>query len=178
MKQERALLPAVFLDRDGTLMKEVEYCRDPAKVEVFPGVSAGLELLGERGYRRVLVTNQSGIGRGWIAMAEFEAVQEEFLRQIESRMDAVYFCPDAPGGNSPRRKPAPGMLLEAARDLGLDLGHSWMIGDKTDDLLCGRAAGVKTILVRTGYGESARQELADHVAKNFPSAVEFLLRST
>lgn len=144
---------AVFFDRDGTLMEEVHYCGDPAQVRLYPGVPAALAKLKRAGFRTFIVSNQSGIGRGLITEAQYRAVQEELLGQIgDGVIDASYFCPDAPGVPSSRRKPQPGMVLEAASDFDLDLPGSWFIGDKSADVECGRRAGVRTILVLTGYG--------------------------
>ena len=150
--------PAVFLDRDGTLMEEVDYCRDPAQVRAFEGVPAALLELKQAGFLLILITNQSGIGRGILSTADFEAVQTEFLRQLgclglgSGLIDGVYFAPEAPGEPSTHRKPAPGMLLEAAAEHHIDLSASWTIGDKSSDIEAGRAAGTRTILVLTGYG--------------------------
>jgi D-glycero-D-manno-heptose 1,7-bisphosphate phosphatase len=144
---------AVFFDRDGTLMEDAHYCGDPAQVKVFPGVPEALRKLKEAGFRTIVVTNQSGIGRGLITEAEYHAVEAEFVRQIgEGLLDAAYFCPDVPGVPSTRRKPEPGMLLEAAADFHIDLARSYLIGDKSADIECGRRAGTLTILVQTGYG--------------------------
>jgi D-glycero-D-manno-heptose 1,7-bisphosphate phosphatase len=144
---------AVFFDRDGTLMEEVHYCGDPRQVRVYAGVSAGLRRLREAGFRTFIVSNQSGIGRGLITEAQYRAVQEELLSRIGSGLiDASYFCPDAPGMASSRRKPEPGMLLEAAAEWDIDLAGSYTVGDKAADVECGKRAGTKTILVLTGYG--------------------------
>jgi len=144
---------AVFFDRDGTLMEEVYYCADPALVRVYPGVSEALRRLKAAGFAIVVVTNQSGIGRGYMTDAQYQAVQAEFLRQVGADLiDATYYCPDAPGLPSQRRKPAPGMLLEAAAEHGIDLAQSWTVGDKALDVECGQRAGTRTVLVRTGYG--------------------------
>ena len=144
---------AVFFDRDGTLMEETHYCSDPAQVRVFEGAGDALDLLRAAGFAVVVVSNQSGIGRGFFTVEQYRAVEAEFLRQIGAgRIDRSYFCPDAPGAPSICRKPEPGMLLAAARDLDLDLVQSWMVGDKAGDIECGRRAGTRTILVRTGYG--------------------------
>jgi D-glycero-D-manno-heptose 1,7-bisphosphate phosphatase len=143
----------VFFDRDGTLMEDTHYCNDPAKVKVYPGIPDALRQLKDAGYTTVIISNQSGIGRGWITAQQHEAVHQEFLRQIGSGLiDASYFCPDVPGMPSACRKPAPGMVLDAARELGLDLAQSWFIGDKIADVECGQRAGCRTILVLTGYG--------------------------
>jgi len=149
--------PAVFFDRDGTLMEEVHYCGEPGLVRVYAGVPEALRNLKAAGYRTFIVSNQSGIGRGYITEAEYRAVEAELLRQIgEGLIDASYFCPDPPGTPSSRRKPEPGMLLEAAAEYGIDLARSYMIGDKADDVECGRRAGAKTIQVLTGYGMEQR----------------------
>jgi len=149
MSRERA----VFFDRDGTLMQDAHYCGDPARVRVYPGVTDALRQLKEAGFRIFVVTNQSGIGRGLITEEQYRAVEAEFLRQIgDGLIDASYYCPDVPDTPSTRRKPEPGMVLEAARDFQIDLGASYLVGDKSADIECGRRAGTRTILVRTGYG--------------------------
>jgi D-glycero-D-manno-heptose 1,7-bisphosphate phosphatase len=175
-----SLRPAVFLDRDGTLMEEVHYCADPALVRVFPGTSGALRALRERGFLTVIITNQSGIGRGLLSEAQYHAVQEELMRQIDpSLVSASYFCPDAPPTPSLRRKPEPGMVLEAARELEIDLARSWFIGDKAADIQCGQRAGTRTILVLTGYGsaEAASKSVPapDFVAKDIVAAAAFIL---
>ena len=143
---------AVFFDRDGTLMEEVHYCGDPAKVRVFPGVPEALRKLKEAGLRTFIVTNQSGLGRGLITEAQYRAVQEELLRQIGAGLiDATYLCADPPSMPSTRRKPEPGMVWEAAAAYDIDLARSYFIGDKSADIECGRRAGTRTILVLTGY---------------------------
>jgi D-glycero-D-manno-heptose 1,7-bisphosphate phosphatase len=148
---------AVFFDRDGTLMEEVEYCADPARVRVFPGVPAALRRLKNAGFAIFVVTNQAGIGRGYFTEEQYAAVQEEFLRQAgESAIDASYYCPDAPGVPSRRRKPEPGMVLEAAEEHAIDLSASYFVGDKALDIECGQRAGTRTILVLTGYGASQK----------------------
>ena len=144
---------AVFFDRDGTLMEDAHYCADPALVRVFPGVPEALGRLRAAGFATFIVTNQSGIGRGLVTGEQYQAVHQEFLRQLgPGLIDRTYCCPDAPGGASPRRKPAPGMLLEAAADFAIDLSQSWVVGDKWADIECGRRAGARGILVLTGHG--------------------------
>lgn len=167
--------PAVFFDRDGTLMEEVHYCGDPAQVRVYPGVSEGLRRLKKAGFRIFIVSNQSGIGRGIISESQYQAVEAELLTQIgEGLIDASYFCPDAPGTPSSRRKPEPGMLREAAGEFALDLARSYMVGDKADDVECGKRAGVKTIQVLTGYG--AEQACApDYRARDVVEAIGIVL---
>lgn len=171
--------PAVFLDRDGTLMVEVDYCGDPAKVEVFPNAREALRQLKRAGYKLIVVTNQSGIGRGYFSENDYRAVEREFLRQLGNGLiDGTYYCADPPETNSSRRKPAPGMIFEAQSDHRLDLARSYFIGDKTSDIECGRNAGVRTVLVQTGYGAHETNCRADFVACDLAHAAEIILRTS
>ncbi|MBK9030763.1 MAG: HAD-IIIA family hydrolase [Myxococcales bacterium] len=139
---------ALFLDRDGTLIVDVGYPRDPDAVELLPGAAATLAAL-PADVALVIVTNQSGLARGLVTPAEAAAVQAEVERQFAAagvRFAGVYVCPHGPDDGCPCRKPAPGMLRDAARDLGLDLGRSLMIGDKAADVAAGRAAGCAVTL--------------------------------
>ena len=167
--------PAVFFDRDGTLMEEVHYCSDPANVHVFPGVPAALARLKQAGFGVFVITNQAGIGRGLFTEGQYQAVEAEFLRQVgPGLVDGSYYCPDAPGTGSKCRKPEPGMVLRAAAEHEIDLAASFFVGDSASDIECGRRAGTRTILVRTGYG--AQQECAaDWVCENAAEAVGLIL---
>jgi D-glycero-D-manno-heptose 1,7-bisphosphate phosphatase len=177
ISEQATLVPAVFVDRDGTLMEDVPYIRDPASVRLFPGVPEALRRLRDAGFRIVMVTNQSGIGRGWSTMEDFARVQDSFFNLAgQDLFDAVYMCPDGPDQPSERRKPAPGMVFEAARDLSLDLNRSWLIGDKPSDIECGVNAGVRAIQVRTGEGAGQKSERAVHIAEDIGRAAEFILR--
>jgi D-glycero-D-manno-heptose 1,7-bisphosphate phosphatase len=172
--------PAVFFDRDGTLMEEVEYCGDPALVRVFPGIADALRSLKNAGFLNIIVSNQSGIGRGLLTDAQYHAVQRELLRQIggesgDGLIDASYFCPDAPGVPSKCRKPAPGMLLQAAADFDIDLARSFMVGDKASDIECARRAGARSVLVATGYGASQMCD-PDHRASGISGAADWIVR--
>jgi D-glycero-D-manno-heptose 1,7-bisphosphate phosphatase len=172
----RLLRPALFLDRDGTLMEEVDHCRDPRYVRAIAGAAEELARAKSLGWACVIVTNQSGIGRGYFTEQDFEAVQRELLRQLGDVIDATYMAPDHPDTPSLRRKPGPGMILEAAAAHGIDLTRSWMIGDKALDIECGRNAGVRTILVETGYG--ARTECTpDHRVPTVVEAVRMALEA-
>jgi len=166
--------PAVFLDRDGTLMDEVDYCRDPRDVRVVPGVASFLEAMRDAGWLTILITNQSGIGRGKITISEYHAVHAEFMRQIQNQLDAAFFCPDAPPAVSARRKPEPGMILEAMQQYSIDRSRSWMIGDKVADVQCGKNAGVRTALVRTGYGASYDGPAPDVIAADVVEALSMI----
>ena len=167
---------AVFFDRDGTLMEEVHYCADPKLVRVFDGVPEALRSLKGAGFAVIIITNQSGIGRGLFSEAQYRAVAEEFLRQAGSgSIDATYFCPDAPGAPSACRKPEPGMVLAAAAAHGIDLAGSYFVGDKVADIECGRRAGTRTILVLTGYG-AGEETAADIVCRDAVEATDVILR--
>jgi D-glycero-D-manno-heptose 1,7-bisphosphate phosphatase len=152
---------AAFLDRDGTLIELVHHLADPAKVRLLPGAGAAVRELRAHGLACVVVTNQSAIGRGLLTTEGLYEVHAELLRQLaaeETELDGFYFCPIEPKVKDPTviehpdRKPGPGMLLRAARDLELDLSRSFMIGDTLSDVLAGHNAGCRSILVRTGYG--------------------------
>jgi D-glycero-D-manno-heptose 1,7-bisphosphate phosphatase len=170
------LTPAIFLDRDGTLMEDTGYVASPDDVRIYPGTAEALAALKARGFHTVIVTNQSGIARGYFTEADYHAVHARLMELLgPGLIDAVYFCADHPDANSPRRKPEPGMLLEAAHDLALDLARSWMIGDRAGDLEAGRRAGCRTILVRTGEGTTTDTTLADHVAPDFAQAAAHIL---
>jgi D-glycero-D-manno-heptose 1,7-bisphosphate phosphatase len=170
------LSPAIFLDRDGTLMEDTGYVARPEDVRIYPGTAKALAALKAHGFRTVIVTNQSGLARGYFAEADYHAVHARLMELLgPGLIDATYFCADHPERASERRKPNPGMLLEAARDLGLDLARSWMIGDRAGDLEAGRRAGCRTILVRTGEGARADTTEADHIAADFASAAAHLL---
>jgi HAD superfamily hydrolase (TIGR01662 family) len=167
----KSLAPAVFVDRDGTLIRNFDYINDPALVEVFPEVPEALRRLKEAGFRVVIITNQSGFSRGRVTPEQYEAVQARLLELAgPENIDATYMCPDF----GPRRKPSPAMILEAVRDLKLDPRRSCMIGDKASDILCGQNAGTKTIFVRTGYALDAPCE-PDFIAANMAEAAEWIL---
>jgi D-glycero-D-manno-heptose 1,7-bisphosphate phosphatase len=173
------LPPAVFFDRDGTLMRDVDYCGDINEVKVFEGAPAALRKLKQCGYKLVVITNQSGIARGYFTEDQYRAVEAEVSRQIgDGLIDATYFCPHLPESDCRCRKPSPEMIFQAARDHGIDLAHSFFVGDKKSDLQCGRAAGVKTILVMTGYGKETDHALADLIARDLKDAADWILRAT
>jgi len=167
--------PAVFLDRDGTIMKDCDYCSDPKKVRIFPGVREALLRLKSRGLKLIIITNQSGIGRGLMTLEQYRAVEAEVLRQLDWLIDATYFCTDVPGQHSSCRKPTPGMILQAKREHAIDLSRSCFIGDKETDVECGRNACVRTIRVQTGFQHDATASKADWMATDLPAAAEIIL---
>jgi len=173
------LSPAVFIDRDGTIMQDADYCSDPQQVKIFPRVAEALRRLKSKGFKVIIITNQSGIGRGFFTVEQYRAVEAEVLRQLgDGLIDATYFCPDVPGQHSSCRKPAPGMIVEATREHQIDLARSFLIGDKEIDAECGRNVGVRTIRVRTGLDRETAGSMADWVAEDLPAAAEIILNTT
>ena len=162
------LTRAVFLDRDGTLIEERGYLSDPAQVALFAGAAEALRSLQTAGYKLFIVSNQSGVGRGFFSMQNVERVHDRMRQSFAGsgvRFDKIYVAPEAPGQPSRGRKPSPQFLLDARDEFGLDLSSSVFIGDKLIDLQCGWNAGVKkSILVRTGYGRKLEQEHPDALA--------------
>jgi D-glycero-D-manno-heptose 1,7-bisphosphate phosphatase len=181
----RGIRPAVFLDRDGTLNEECGFITRPEQIRLLPGAGGALRQLRAAGFACVVVTNQSAVGRGLMTEAELACVHQELLRRLEAAgtgLDGLYYCPAAPGVTtveSPDRKPAPGMLLRAARDLGLDLARSWVVGDSLRDVLAGRGAGCSgRILVRSGHDVSEAAELlapGEFVADDLADAARIIL---
>jgi D-glycero-D-manno-heptose 1,7-bisphosphate phosphatase len=168
--------PAVFVDRDGTIMKDADYCSDPKQVQIFPGIPESLRRLKLNGFKLIIITNQSGIGRGFFTIEQYRAVEAEVLRQLGNGLvDATYFCPDVPGQHSSCRKPAPGMILQATQEHRIDLSRSFFIGDKEIDAECGRNAGVRTIRVQTGFQHDMTGSVADWVASDFTDAAKIIL---
>ena len=155
---------AVFLDRDGTIIKEGDYLRDPAQVEVFPSALSGLKQLADAGFLLFIVTNQSGVGRGYFSMDDVHKVNERITSEFAKagvRFERIYIAPEAPDQPSRGRKPSPQFLFDARDEFGLSLAECYMVGDKLIDLECGWNAGVgKSILVRTGYGLKVERESA------------------
>jgi D-glycero-D-manno-heptose 1,7-bisphosphate phosphatase len=172
------LSPAVFIDRDGTIMEDCVYCSDPKKIRIFPGVQEALGRLKSNGFKLIIITNQSGIGRGLFSVEQYRAVEADVLRQLgDGLIDATYFCPHLPGQHSTHRKPAPGMIVDATREHQVDLSCSFLIGDNEIDVECAHNAGVRAIRVRTGLQRDATGSMADWRADDLPAAVEIILKT-
>ena len=184
--------PAVFIDRDGTLTEEVGYVNHPRRIRLLPRSAEAIRRLNAAGVAAVVATNQAGLARGYFSAEVLKAVNDEMLRQLKeegARLDGVYVCTHHPTEGAPPyrtdcdcRKPKAGLLERAARELGLELAASTMIGDKPSDLDCGRAVGAQGVLVLTGYGlgdwEYRRHSFRvppDHVAADLLDAVEWVL---
>ncbi len=160
---------AVFLDRDGTLIAEKNYLHRPEDVVLLPGTGPALQKLAAAGFKLVMVTNQSGIGRGYFTLADAERVNEHLLRVFAGdgvTFARIYLAPEAPDQPSRGRKPSPQFLWDARDEFALSLAESFMVGDKLIDLECGWNAGVKqSILVRTGYGAQLEREAPDALSR-------------
>jgi len=166
----------VFLDRDGTVIAEKHYLGDPAGVSILPGATAGLRRLRDLGYRLVILTNQSGVGRGYFRQEDVDAVHARLgalLADEGVRLDGIYFCPHRPEDHCACRKPNPGLVHSACRDLDLDCNSSIMIGDKASDIELGRRCGMRTVLVATGH-EATETCRADVVVGNLEEAAAWI----
>lgn len=174
---------AVFLDRDGTIIEDMAYLRDPAKVRLLPGAAEAITRLNQRGFLAIVVTNQSGIARGLLSHNDYQMTErrlDELLGPAGARLDAHYFCPHLPELTGPCDCRKPGVLLyrQAAEQFDIDLHESWWVGDRIRDLLPAEAFGGHGVLVLTGRGESeARDEQANRFAKagDLAEAVDVIL---
>ena len=174
---------AFFLDRDGVIIEQVEYIRDPDEVKLIPRAAEALKLIHENGFLAVVVSNQSGIARKKFTLEELTAVQKrmyDLLAAAGEKIDGFYFCPHDPHVEvCPCRKPKPGMILQAARELGIDVASSFMIGDRPADIETGIAAGCRDCaMTLTGYGEGKADEARSRgyrVASDLLDAVKTLL---
>jgi D-glycero-D-manno-heptose 1,7-bisphosphate phosphatase len=160
--------PAAFLDRDGTIIIERNYLADPDGVELLPGAARALRALADHGFALVLVTNQSGIGRGLYTEADFQAVQARLAALLEEHgvaFDGVFHCPHHPDHDGPCacRKPGIALFQAAGASLGLDMAASVFIGDRLRDVLPARAFGARGFLVRTGHGAAERAPLPEGI---------------
>jgi D,D-heptose 1,7-bisphosphate phosphatase len=184
---------AVFLDRDGTINEEVGYLKDLGKLKLIPGAGAAIKKLNEAGLKVVVVTNQSGVARGYFTEAfvqEAHTLLETMLRNEGAHMDGIYYCPHHPEKGTSHytkecdcRKPGTGLINAAARDLDIDIKKSYMIGDKWSDVELGQRAGTHTLLVNTGFAPDdpgnvrpSHVHEPDFIAHDITEAVEWILK--
>ena len=177
--------PAVFLDRDGTINEEMGYINHVSRFRLLPEAAPAIRRLNEAGLAVVVITNQSGAARGYFPASLVEEVHQHMqnlLAEEGARVDAIYTCLHAPDAGCSCRKPQPGLLLQAAGDLGLDLSHSYLVGDRYVDIQTAANGGVQGILVLTGYGlgeyenfRNANPTKPVHIAPNLLEAAEFIL---
>jgi histidinol-phosphate phosphatase family protein len=178
----------VFLDRDGTLIHDRPgfYLRHPGQVRLYPHTAEALRRLRRAGFRLVIVSNQSGIGRGYLDHERLRVIHRRLLAELRrrgARVDGFYFCPHAPWENCRCRKPLPTLARRAVRELGLRLRGSWVVGDKKADADLARALGVRAVHLGTGHGRAQREKYgrrlrADHRASTLLSAVNWILRES
>jgi len=175
---------AVFIDRDGTIAKDVPYCSRPEDFELLPNVAEGIKLLNKHGFKVVVVTNQSGISRGYFTKETLAKIHDKMRRELArfgARLDAIYYCPHHPDDNCECRKPKPRMLFQAASDLNIDLGQSYVIGDNNMDIEMGRNAGCKTLIIKPSMGRSSVGKLdvlADFVVFGLYEAAQLVLQDS
>lgn len=184
---------AVFLDRDGCVNVEDHYIRHIDQFRLYPDTLPSLKKLRDAGFKIVIITNQSGVARGYFSeelVHEVHNLLHEWVAEANIHIDRVEYCPHHPDGSVERyaidcdcRKPRPGMVLRAARELSIDLSRSYIVGDKISDIALGPVVGAKSILVRTGYGEAELEKIRqgkaaapEHVAEGIGDAVEWILR--
>jgi D-glycero-D-manno-heptose 1,7-bisphosphate phosphatase len=181
-----SLRPAVFLDRDGTIAEEVGYLNHVSRFRMFSFAAEAIRRLNEAKYPAIVITNQSGVGRGYFPDSLVRDVHDLMTAQLAeqgARVDALYYCPHKGDDGCACRKPKPGMLERAAREHCLDLRRSFVVGDRHGDIELAHRVGARAILVRTGYGEGEIQWHSadwqappDFIAANLADAVDWILR--
>ena len=169
---------AIFIDRDGTLIEEVNFLHRVEDLRYFPYTDDAIKLLKSNGFLVIVVTNQSGIGRGIYTENDMHAIHEQIQNDLTEKLDAFYFCPHLPDAGCACRKPNLGMIEDACRDFAIDMENSWVIGDKNLDVELGQNAAVKSALVLTGYGKNHLTTLEQKptiVAENLLEAVKLIM---
>ncbi len=187
------MVEAVFLDRDGVINEEVEYLHDPKDLRLIPGAARAIRMLNELKIPVIVVTNQAGVARGYYPESQVAVLHEALSQELEkegAHIDRFYYCPHHRAAGKGKyavdcdcRKPKPGLLAKAAKDLGLNLSRCVVIGDKASDLGAGVSAGCRTILVMSGYGKEQwtawdQPFQPHHVALDLRKAVEWLLQDS
>lgn len=172
--------PAIFLDRDGTINKDIEYLHEPDKFQLIPNAIPGLKKMQDMGFRLIIITNQGGIGLGYFTKEDFYSVNRKMFSLFSEqsiKIDKIYFCPHNVTENCTCRKPKTGLIEQAKKDLNPDMDQSFMIGDKTADIQTGKNAGLKNILVRTGKaGQDKEYQIKpDFIAKDLLDAANWIL---
>ena len=181
---------AVFIDKDGTLIPDIPYNVDPDLVDLYGGVASGLKALKDAGFLLIVISNQSGIARGYISEDQFRVLKDKMIELLNAagvQLDGFFHCPHDPEGNvlpyaisCECRKPKPGMLIQAARQWHIRLSRSWMMGDILNDVEAGKRAGCKTVLINNGgetewKGGKFRQP--DFTAADMEQAADYILKT-
>ena len=169
---------AVFLDRDGTMAKDVHYCRRPEDFRLFPNTAKAIKLLSEHGFKVIVITNQSGIARGYFTEEALAQIHEKMKAELAKEgawIDGIYYCPHHPDDNCNCRKPKPKLVLQAAKEHDIDLKHSFVVGDLSLDIDMGKAVGCKTILLR----DSPQEDMSispDYIVSDLLEATQLVLK--
>ena len=173
---------AAFLDRDGTLVPDIPYLDDAGRLRLFPGAADGIARLRKAGFKVVLVTNQSGVGRGLFSEETLGRIHAKLIEMLEkegAELDGLYYCPHKPGDGCSCRKPATGMLDRAAEEMNISIRKSYVVGDDITDIDMARNAGARSVLVLTGHGTESRSVAnPDAVASDFTEAVNWILEDS
>lgn len=176
--------PAVFLDRDGTINEDTGYIDSPERLVIIDGAASAIKRLNSKGLRVVVITNQSGVGRGYFSREAADAVNkrlEEILRREGAHLDAIYYCPHHPDDNCECRKPGIGLVEKAKNDLRIDFKKSYVVGDKISDVEIAHTIGGKGILVLTGAGKDERKKISrepSYIATDLKDAVEWIIKDS
>lgn len=169
---------AVFLDRDGTMAKDVHYCRRPEDFRLFPNTAKAIKLLSEHGFKVIVITNQSGIARGYFTEEALAQIHEKMKAELAKEgawIDGIYYCPHHPDDNCNCRKPKPKLVLQAAKEHDIDLKHSFVVGDLSLDIDMGKAVGCKTILLLDSPQEDMNIS-PDYIASDLLEATQYMLQ--
>jgi heptosyltransferase-2 len=173
---------AVFVDRDGTLGPDIPYLDAPERLELFGCTPDAIRRLREAGFKVVVITNQSGIGRGYFSLETLDSIHRrlrEMLKERDADYDALYFCPHKPEERCMCRKPMTGMIDRAVRELGISLDDSYLVGDDAVDVQLARNCGLRSVLVMTGHGAEARRiSSPDAVVDDLGKAVDWILKDS
>jgi len=180
MNSRRAVRRAVFLDRDGVIVREVDYLSRISQIAVLPGVASAIRVLREAGFKVVVVTNQSGVARGYFTLNRLREIHRELKRRLArsgAKWDGLYVSPHGPDSGHPWRKPGIGMLKAAQKRFKLDLKSSYFVGDTTVDILCARRAGCVPVLVRTGKGgrDGKHEAMPEKTCRDLAAAARWIL---
>lgn len=174
--------PAVFLDRDGTINEDTGFIDSPERLIIIDGAASAIKKLNSKGFHVVVITNQSGVGRGYFSKESADAVNkrlEEILKKQEAHLDGIYYCPHHPDDGCECRKPRTGLIKKASADLSIDFNKSYVVGDKVCDVELAQNIGCKGILVLTGEGMKHREMLVNkpsYIADDLKDAVEWIIR--
>ncbi len=169
---------AIFLDRDGTIAIDVPYCRRPEDLKLFPNTAKAIKLLNEHGYKVIVVTNQSGVARGYFNEETLDRIHQKMRRELAEEgacLEGIYYCPHHPDDNCECRKPKPKMILQAAKEHDIDLEQSFMVGDTAMDIKAGQNAGCRTVLLSSNTAESEPEASPDYTAPDFYAAALWII---